>query len=559
MVEADTQPADDGFDADWIIVGSGFGGSVSALRLAERGHSVLVLECGRRFEDHEHAKSTWDLRRFFWAPKLGMRGVLRLSLFRDIFIGTGAGVGGGSLGYANTLYRPKDDAFYEADQWAGLADWKAELAPHYDTAEHMLGVTTYGPAGITDEYIRRLGRDLGVEDTFQMTRVGVFLGEPGVEVDDPYFGGAGPRRSGCRRCGACMVGCRYNAKNTLRKNYLWFAEQAGARILADREVTRLVPLGRDGAPDVDADGSDGWQVETSYPGAWLRHRRRTFRARHGVVVAAGSLGSTKLLLRQRLTGSLPRLSDRVGHLVRTNSESILAVTARDDAHDFSQTVAISSSIWPDAQTHVEPVTYGAGGGAIGMLSTLLVGDGTRISRPCKFLGQVLRHPIRFARITWPRHWGRRSFLVLVMQSYDNAIQLRGRRRLLGRGIRYSTAQDLGRPNPTFLPIANESATRLAEYIDGIPQSGITEALFNIPITAHLLGGCAIGRDAASGVVDGSHRAFGYEGLLVVDGSTMPANVGVNPSLTITAMAERAMSLLAADPAANRPISAAKMP
>jgi cholesterol oxidase len=556
MAEADTPDAD-GFDADWIIVGSGFGGSVSALRLAERGESVLVLECGRRFEDHEHAKSTWDLRRFFWAPKLGMRGVLRLSLFRDIFIGTGAGVGGGSLGYANTLYRPQDDTFYDAAQWSGLADWKRELAPHYDTAEHMLGVTTYGPMGINDELMLRLAGDLGVEDGFHPTRVGVFLGEPGVEVDDPYFGGEGPRRSGCRRCGACMVGCRYNAKNTLRKNYLWFAERAGARIRPDTEVTRLVPLAADGTPDSAADGSHGWHVETAYPGAWLRHRRRTFRARRGVVVAAGSLGSTKLLLRQRLTGALPRISDRVGHLVRTNSESILAVTARDDRHDFSQTVAISSSIWPDDHTHIEPVTYGAGGGAIGMLSTLLVGDGTRVTRPLKFLGQVLRHPVRFAKITWPRHWGRRSFLVLVMQSYDNAIQLRGRRRLLGRGIRFTTAQDAGRPNPTFLPIANESAERLASYIDGIPQSGLTEALFNIPITAHLLGGCTIGADAATGVVDARHRAFGYEGLLVVDGSTMPANVGVNPSLTITAMAERAMGLLAAESSTDRPTSVAE--
>ncbi len=516
---------------------------MSALRLSERGESVLVLECGRRFEDHEHAKSTWNLRRYFWAPRLGLRGILRLSLFKDVFIGTGAGVGGGSLGYANTLYRPKDDAFYEADQWAGLADWKAELAPHYGTAEHMLGVTTYGPAGVTDDLIRRLGRELGVEDTFQMTRVGVFLGEPGVEVNDPYFGGDGPRRSGCRRCGACMVGCRYNAKNTLRKNYLWFAERAGTTILADREVTRLIPLDPDGAADPAADGSHGWQVDTVHPGAWLRHRPRTFRARRGVVIAAGALGSTRLLLRQQLTGTLPRLSDRVGHLVRTNSESILAVTAPDDGHDFSQTVAISSSIWPDAPTHIEPVTYGAGGSAIGMLSTLLVGDGTRVTRPLKFLGQVVRHPVRFAKITWPHRWSRRSFLVLVMQSHDNAIQLRGRRRRLGRGIKVSTAQDVGRPNPTFLPIANESATRLSGFINGIPQSTITEALFNVPTTAHLLGGCVIGESAADGVVDSRHRAFGYDGLLVVDGSTVPANVGVNPSLTITAMAERAMTLL----------------
>jgi cholesterol oxidase len=530
------------FDADWIIVGSGFGGSVSALRLAERGDSVLVLECGRRFADADFARSTWDLRRYFWAPSVGLRGIMRLSLFRDVMIATGAGVGGGSLGYANTLYRPRDDAFYEASQWSSLADWKAELAPHYDTAERMLGVAQYGPEGVTDELIRRLGRDLGVEDSFRMTRVGVYLGEPDVEVDDPYFDGEGPRRTGCTRCGACMVGCRVGAKNTLVKNYLWFAERAGARILPEREVTRLLPLAADGTPDVDATGEHGWQVETEHPGAWVRRRPRTLRARHGVIVSAGALGSTRLLLRQRLEGTLPRLSDRVGHLVRTNSESILGVTAPNDAHDFSQTVAISSSIYPDAQTHVEPVTYGAGGGAIGLLSTLLVGDGTRVTRPLKFIGQVVRHPVRFAKITWPHRWSRRSFLVLVMQSHDNAIRLVGRRRWLRRGISLSTRQGDGTPNPTFLPIANESAERLAAMIDGIPQSSVTEALFNVPTTAHLLGGCAIGADASTGVVDERHEAFGYRGLLVVDGSTMPANVGVNPSLTITAMAERAMAL-----------------
>jgi cholesterol oxidase len=542
-MDATDTTTDIGFDADWIVVGSGFVGCVSALRLAEGGWSTLVLECGRRFADNEFAKSSWDLRRYFWAPALGLRGIMRLSLFRDVFIATGAGVGGGSLGYANTLYRPKDDEFYRAEQWAALGDWKRELHAHYDTAERMLGVTDYGPPGHTDELIRRLGEDLGVEDTFRMTRVGVFLGEPGVEVPDPYFGGAGPARSGCQRCGACMVGCHYNAKNTLLKNYLWFAEAAGARILPDREVTRVVPLDAAGNADASQDGSHGWLVETEHPGAWLRRRRRTFRARHGVVLSAGALGTTRLLLRQRIEGHLPRLSDRVGHLVRTNSEAILGVTAPDDSHDFSQTVAISSSIYPDPHTHVEPVTYGAGGGAIGMLSTLMVGGGTRVTRPLKLLGQIVRHPIRFAKVTWPHRWSRRSFLVLVMQSHDNAIQLRGRRRWLRRGIKVTTAQDAGRPNPTYLPVANDAAERLAGYVGGIPQSSVTEALFNVPTTAHLLGGCAIGADPSRGVVDSQHRAFGYENLLVVDGSAMPANVGVNPSLTITAMAERAMTFI----------------
>ncbi|MCW2928831.1 MAG: glucose-methanol-choline oxidoreductase [Thermoleophilia bacterium] len=545
--------ATDGFDADWIVVGSGFGGSVAALRLARKGYSVLVVECGRRFEDADFARSTWNLRRYFWAPRLGLRGIMRLSLFRDVFIATGAGVGGGSLGYANTLYRAHDDTFYRAAQWDGMADWRAELAPHYDTAERMLGVTQYGPAGPADELIRRLGSELGVEDTFALTRVGVFLGEPGVEVEDPYFDGEGPARSGCIRCGRCMIGCRYNAKNTLVKNYLWLAERAGARITPDREVTTIQPLNAHGEVDVDADGSHGWQLGTVRPGAWLRRRPEQLRARRGVVVAAGALGSTKLLLRQRLRGTLPRLSDRVGHLVRTNSESILAVTAPDDSRDFTASVAISSSIYPDPYTHIEPVTYGSGGGAVGMLSTLMVGDGTRVTRPLRFLGQAIRHPIRLAKVTWPQRWSSRSFLVLVMQSHDNAIRLRGRRRLLGSGIKVTTEQDAGRPNPTYLPIANQAAARISEYIGGIPQSSVTEALFNVPTTAHLLGGCAMGRSVEEGVVDERHEAFGYRGLLVVDGSAMPANVGVNPSLTITALAERAMAFV---PDAAPPVDSA---
>jgi cholesterol oxidase len=502
---------------------------------------VTVLECGRRFADSEHASSTWQLRRYFWAPRLGLRGIFRLTLFRDVFIASGAGVGGGSLGYANTLYEPSSDAFFEDPRWASLADWRSELAPHYETARNMLGVATYFPKGPADELLERYATELGVASTFTMTPVGVFLGEPGVEVDDPYFDGAGPRRSGCIRCGQCMIGCRYNAKNTLVKNYLFLAERAGAQVHAEREVVDIVPLNAAGRPDQAATGEHGYLVRTEHPGAWLRRRPRTYRAKH-VIVAAGALGSTRLLHRCRLDGGLSRLSDRVGHLVRTNSESILAVTGPKDTN-FSSSVAISSSIYPDPHTHIEPVTYGDGGGALAPLSTLLTGGGTRVTRPLKFLGQVVRHPIRFIRLLWPGGWSRRTFLLLVMQSHDNAMQIAARRRWLGRGVKIRTRQDPEHPNPTCIPGANEAAVKVANYIGGVPQSSVFEALFNIPTTAHLLGGATIGSDAAHGVVDSQHRAYGYTGLWVIDGSSIPANVGVNPSLTITALAERAMAIM----------------
>jgi len=520
-------------------VGSGFGGSVSALRLAEKGYRVTVLEAGRRFRDQDFARSSWNLRRYFWAPRLGLRGIMRLTLFRDIFIVSGAGVGGGSLVYANTLYVPHSERFYGDPTWSALADWRAELAPFYETAQRMLGVTEYHPPGPQDELLERLATDLGVPDGFRMTKVGVFLGAPGVEVPDPYFGGDGPDRTGCVRCGACMVGCRYGAKNTLVKNYLWFAERRGARVEANSMVTDIRPIDA-------ASGEAGYEVHTEYPGAWLRRRRRVIRTR-GVVLAAGALGTTTLLTACRMQGGLPALSSRVGYTVRTNSESILAVSGKRGTHDFTNSVAISSSIFPDEHTHIEPVTYGARGDALAVLSTLLVGDGSRVTRPLKFLGQVVRHPLRFLALCVPFGWARRTFLVLVMQSHDNSMRLVGGRRLFSRRVRLRTVQDPEHPNPTFIPLANQAAERIAGYIDGTPQSGIFEALFNIPTTAHLLGGATIGADAASGVVDAQHRVFGYRNMLVVDGSAIPANVGVNPSLTITALAERAMSRIPSAP------------
>jgi cholesterol oxidase len=522
-------------DHDWLVIGSGFGGSVAALRLAEKGHRVGVLECGRRFADHELPRSTWDLRRYFWAPKLGMKGIFRLTIFRDVAIASGSGVGGGSLGYANTLYRAPE-RFYEDPQWAGLNDWRSELAPHYDTAERMLGVVTVDADDPADLLLREFGAEIGADKTYAKTRVGVYFGTPGETVPDPFFGGAGPARSGCIACGRCMVGCPHNAKNTLPKNYLWLAERAGAAILPERTVVDIRPLG---APD----GSDGYAVTSERTGAWLRRDRRVHTT-GGVVVAAGALGTNRLLARAKLGGSLPRLSDRLGKVVRTNSEAIVAVTLPRGAPDMTKRVAISSSVYPDPDTHIQTVTYGDAGDSMSALYTLLVGDGTRITRPVKLLAAMSRHPLRLAKIMWPRGWSRRTIIVLVMQSLDNAIALRARRGRFG-GVRLSTEQDPERPNPTFIPVANQFAEWLARRSGGIAQSSLMEAFANIPTTAHILGGAVIGADRSTGVVDARQRVFGYENLLVCDGSAIPANVGVNPSLTITALAEHAMCHVAA--------------
>ncbi|MHB1537272.1 MAG: GMC oxidoreductase [Solirubrobacteraceae bacterium] len=520
------------FDFDWIVVGSGFGGSVSALRLVEKGYTVGVLECGRRFADHELPKSTGDFKRYFWRPYLGMKGIFRISNFKDVVVVSGCGVGGGSLGYANTLYVPPK-AFFEDRQWAGIEEWESTLAPHYAEAQRMLGVTLNEQDDPADRLLAELGRELGVEDTYKRTPVGVFFGEPGVTVADPFFGGDGPDRTGCQLCGRCMVGCPHGSKNTLVKNYLYLAERRGARVTPERTVIDIRPLGA-------GDGSDGYEIESVRSGAWLGRDRRVLRAR-GVVVAAGPLGTNKLLQRCRLSGSLSRLSKRLGELVRTNSEAILAVTVPEDyREDLVRRVAISSSIYPDAHTHIETVTYGNDGDSMRRLYTLLTGDGTRITRPLKLLAQIASHPSRFWRLLRTKEWSRRTIIILVMQTLDNAIALRPRRGPL-KTLWLQTEQDPERPNPTFIPVANDAAEWFAKRTGGIAQSSVMESLLNVPTTAHILGGAVIGADAATGVVDAHQCVFGYENLLVCDGSVIPANVGVNPSLTITALAEHAMS------------------
>jgi cholesterol oxidase len=520
------------FDYDWIVVGSGFGGSVSALRLAEKGYSVAVLECGKRFRDEDFPKSTWDLRRYFWAPKLGLRGIFRLTPFKDVSVVSGCGVGGGSLGYANTLYVPPG-AFFKDPQWGDLDDWESVLAPHYAEAQRMLGVVIHDRDDPADQLLREYGEHLGVGATYRKTPVGVYLDNPGKTVPDPYFDGKGPDRTGCLQCGRCMVGCPHGAKNTLVKNYLWLAERLGVAVTPDRTVTEIRPLGA-------ADGSDGYTVRSERSGLLSGRGIRTMTAA-GVIVAAGPLGTNKLLQRCRLGGALPMISNRLGELVRTNSESILAVTVPEDyPEDLTKRVAITSSIYPDPHTHIETVTYGRAGNSMSMLYTLLVGDGTRATRPLKLLAQIVRHPGRFARVLFPRNWSSRTIIVLVMQTLDNAIALRPTLKRSGE-VRLQTEQDPEKPIPTFIPVANDAAEWLAKRTGGIAQSSTTEALMNIPTTAHILGGAVIGHGPEDGVVDSGQRVFGYRNLLVCDGAAVPANVGVNPSLTIAALAEHAMA------------------
>lgn len=500
-------------DYDVVIVGSGFGGSVSALRLAEKGYRVGVLEAGRRFTAETLPKTSWDLRNFLWAPRLGFKGIQRITLLKDIVVLSAAGVGGGSLVYANTLYQPPP-TFFADPRWSGITDWAAELAPHYAQASRMLGVTEQPTMTPSDVVIKQVAEDMGVGSTFRRTPVGVFFGEPGRTVPDPYFGGAGPARTGCTECGDCMIGCRVGAKNRLDVNYLHLAERAGATVHPETQVTAIRPAG------------SGWLVET---------RKGRFTA-GDVVLAAGALGTQRILHAMKDTGVLPAISDRLGSLTRTNSEALLGAQAADlPEHPFSQGVAITSSFHPDAQTHIEPVRYGPGSNAMGLLSTLLVDGGGRVPRPVRFVGEALRHPYLLLRSLSTRRWSERTIIALVMQTVDNSLTVRRTRR-----GRLTTGPGHGEPNPTWIPVGHDVVRRIAAKIGGFP-GGTVGDIFDIPMTAHILGGATIGDSPQTGVVDAYHRVFGYQGLHVVDGSAVPANLGVNPSLTITAMAERAMA------------------
>ncbi|QLY28505.1 GMC oxidoreductase [Nocardia huaxiensis] len=515
-------------DFDVLIVGSGFGGSVTALRLVEKGYRVGVLEAGQRYADDELPTTSWDLRKFLWAPKLGCYGIQRIHPLRDVLILAGAGVGGGSLNYANTLYVPPQPFFQDA-QWRDITDWHDELMPYYEQAQKMLGVVRNPHLTPADEVFKQVADDMGCGDTFVQTPVGVFFGEAGQTVDDPYFGGAGPRRTGCIECGECMTGCRHNAKNTLVKNYLYLAEKAGAQVIPMTTVTAVKPL---------PDGT--WDVHTERTGAWVRKQPKTYTAGH-VVLAAGTRGTQQLLFAMRDKGILPGLSDRLGVLTRTNSESIVGAATRkvDPNRDFTRGVAITSSIHPTPDTHIEPVRYGKGSNAMGLLQTLMVDGGGRMPRWLRFLWTVLLHPLTLLQFMSVKNWSERTIISLVMQHLDNSITTYTKRGLFGRKL--TSKQGHGEPNPTWIPVGNEVTRAVADKIGGV-AGGSWGEVFNIPLTAHFLGGAAIGADASTGVIDAYHRVYGYPTLSVVDGAAVSANLGVNPSLTITAQAERAAAM-----------------
>jgi cholesterol oxidase len=504
---------------------------VTALRLTEKGYRVGVLEAGQRFGAHNTPKTSWDLRNFIWAPKLGCKGMQRIHVLKDVVILAGAGVGGGSLNYANTLYEPPSP-FYDDPQWSHITDWRAELAPFYAQAKKMLGVVTNPSMTKSDVQMKRLAEQFGKGDTFHLTPVGVFFGrdgakEPGKTVEDPFFGGVGPDRTGCIECGECMTGCRHGAKNTLNTNYLGLAEQAGAQVHPLTTVTGVRPLG------------NGYAVDTVGTGKWLAKRSgRTFTAAQ-VVFCAGTYNTQKLLHQLQET-TLPNISPRLGYLSRTNSEALLGAFSRDKTADFTEGVAITSSWHPDADTHIEPVRYGKGSNAMGLLTTALTDGGSPGKRIRQWLGVALRNPALILRTLIPRRWSERIIILLVMQSLNNSITVLRKRTRFGR-TKLTSTQGTGEPNPTWIPVANQAARQLADNIAGLP-GGAYGDLFNIPMTAHFIGGCAIGDSAATGVIDAYHRLYGHPGVHVVDGSTLSANLGVNPSLSITAQAERAMAL-----------------
>ncbi len=513
------------YDYDFIVIGSGFGGSVSALRLAEKGHKVAVLEKGRRWQKEDFPKTNWS-KKYLWLPQVGMYGYQNLTILKHVGILHGGGVGGGSLVYANNLLVPPDEVF-KKPEW-GITDCKATLQPHYEEARRMLGANPSPQIGAADKCLREVGKDMRGEDTFHINDVGIFFGQPDKTVADPYFGGEGPERTGCTFCGSCMVGCPVGAKNTLDRNYLYLAEKKGVEIIPETEVTGVRPL------------NGGYEITTSSPSG--AHPRKTYTTQ-GAVFSGGVMGTVKLLLQCKQKGLLPNISEQLGNVVRTNSEALTGVKSKDKSTDWNDQIAITSGIYPDDTTHIEMVRYNKGSDLMLGLLSLMTGGGGWIPRGLRLLGNVLLHPFRFFSLLWPFGKAASTTVVLVMQTDDNYLKLDYKRRwwrLGGRSMNSSVPSGLMR-SPSYIPIANEVTKRLAEKMKGIPLSSILEVTMDSSTTAHILGGCCMGETPDKGVVGLNGELFGYPNLYVADGSVVAANLGVNPSLTITALSEYIMS------------------
>lgn len=521
------------FDYDVIIIGSGFGGSVSALRLSEKGYKVLVIEKGKWFKKAEDfPKTNWHLRKWMWMPKLGWKGLFNLSFFRHVAVLSGVGVGGGSLVYANTLPVPKKP-FFNSGSWKGLANWEEELKPYYTLAKQMLGATTYPYHSLSEDVMQEVAKQMNRPESFEKTDVAVYFGERGKTVEDPYFGGKGPTRTGCIECGGCMLGCRYNAKNTLDKNYLYLAQQLGCEILAESEVIDIKPIGEK--------GQHGYNVVYKKTSAYFG-RKKQLRTKK-VIFAGGVLGTMKLLL-QLKESSLPNLSPMLGYGVRTNSESLIGVTSFDKAKDFSKGIAIGSLVNIDENRHVEPVKYSKGSGFWRIFMSPMVSGKSFFGRLFNIIKDLITHPVRNFKAFFIDDWSKRTHILLYMESIDSTLRMK-RSSLFGS----KTELSAGEAPTAFNPIAQEIARKTEKIVNGKAMVMSHETLFGIPSTAHILGGACMGANAAEGVIDANNNVFNYDNLMVCDGSMISANIGVNPSLSITAITERAMAKI---PPKNQP-------
>ncbi|MCC5814978.1 MAG: GMC family oxidoreductase [Leptospira sp.] len=536
------------YDFDYIIIGSGFGGSVSAMRLAQKGYTVAVFESGKRWKSEDFPKTNWSISKYLWMPKIFCYGIQRINLLNDFLLVSGAGVGGGSLVYACTLYVP-GHKFFKSSTYSKMGGEKS-LLPFYNVAKYMLGVTENPKTWKSDDYLLETAKEFGKEDTFRKTPVGIYFGKEEdkkkLRGKDPYFLGEGPDRNPCNFCGGCMVGCRYKAKNTLDKNYLYLAEKLGTKVFPETKVVELLPLNVKGEPDSQEDGDYGYRIKTESTTGWFGYPKKEFKAK-SVIVSASVMGSVGLLAKMKQQKKLPHLSDKLGDTVRTNSETILPVTVYGKDVDFSEGIAITSSVHPDEDTHIEPVRYSKGSDFMGLMGSAFVDGGGSIPRWAKWLWTIVSRPIHFIKSSNPFGLAQKSIILLVMQTVDNSVKLVRKRRWIWPFQKsMSSTLSTGEKTPTYIPIANEFAKVLAQKTGGIARSSITDVVLDAPITGHIMGGCIVGETPDEGVIDYENRVHGYKNLRVCDASMLTVNLGVNPSLTITALTERAMSFIPAN-------------